>query len=441
MKPGILIRSIGLACAVSIALLLPASPRHPEANGQTSLPSALARARSAFEQFIQKPSWFTASVFYFSISSGQETDGVKAGILDHIFQRSRHQIYLSIIPFKTIAIEMLQGNIFAARAAIRLLEFVDTGSWRTQSERTRVAGWIGGSLGEMVRVDPALFLRACSEERENPYLKEKGFPVVFIPAIMKKRTTRVLYELEMRRKALWSVEDPELRPIRDECIKVIDREIKMAGSEGSGSRELERKSFEDPGAEIASVFAEMQNRPDSVSMKRVLSLFSEVPIENFADLLEAIDPSTETSRSDAESPLEIIRREARCCNEYAIEVLFRAFIHFIGYQGLVMQEELSNLILIRPRLFIEKLAKYIDILDGVEADGRPAIHNFQWICTSIGSSYFWDTCDINIILRRRIDALAALNMPEHKELIDRCIRSIEKELTAKKGISNQTIYR
>jgi hypothetical protein len=184
MKPSILRLSIGLSFLASIVLFLHASQWQPEACDQTSLPSALSRARSALERFVQKPSSLTGSEFYISISSGKETESVKTGILDHIFVRRR--LSVSIGPYRTIAIEMLQENIYAAKAAIRLLEFVDSGWQRTRSETTRVAGWIGESLGDLVRVDPALFLRACYEERENPYLKAKGFPVGFIPDLMKK---------------------------------------------------------------------------------------------------------------------------------------------------------------------------------------------------------------------------------------------------------------
>jgi len=423
MKLGILRLSIGLSFLTSIVLLLHASQRQPEARDQTSLPSALIRARGALERFVQKPSLLTGSEFYISISSGKETDSVKTGILDHLFVRRR--LSVSIGPYRTIAIEMLQENIYAAKAAIRLLEFVDSGWQRPRSETSRVAGWIGESLGDLVRVDPTLFLRACYEERENPFLKAKGFPVGFIPDIMKKKKTRVAYELEMRRKALCSVEDLELRLARDTCIETIDRELLITGSSSPGFGELERKPPEDPRAKIRSVFAEMRIRPNPENMKRVLSLFSYVPREYFVDLLDAMFP--EAGRRDAEIPLEIICREARCCNEDAIEVLFRALVHWLGLQSDLILEDISNLILIRPGLFIEKLAKYAQLLDDVDSTSKLDQHYFEWICDYISIHDYWGAYE-DVILRRRIDALAALDMPEHQGLIDRCIGVIEKRL-------------
>jgi len=414
---------MGLAFLVSIVLLCCAFLRQPETNDQTSLPSALIRARGALERFVQKPSSQTGSEFYASISGGKGTESFKTGILDHIFGRRRTEV--SIGPYRTIAIEMLQGNIYSAKAAIRLLEFVDSRWQRPRSETIRVAGWIGESLGDLARVNPALFLRACYEERENPYVKHRGFPIGFIPDIMKEKTTRVVYELEMRKKALWSVEDLELWPVRAECIEAIDREIIIAGSDSPGFGEIKRKPPEDPRAEIISVFAEMQSRPNPENMKRVLSLFSEVPRKDLAYLLDTMFP--ETVRRDAEIPLVIISREARCCNEYAIEVLFRALVHFLGLQSDLILEEISNLILIKPALFIEKLAKYRQLLDDVDSTSKLDQHYFEWACTHISTRDYWDVCE-DVILRRRIDALVALNIPEYNELIGRCIRVIEKRL-------------
>lgn len=416
---------MGLIFVGSIVLLPHTSLWHPQANDQTNLPFALIRARGAFERFVQKPSLLTGSEFYASIMSGKETDSVKTGILNHIF--GRRQMEVSKGPYRTIAIEMLQQNIYAARAAIRLLEFVDYGWQRPRSETDRVAGWIGESLGDLARVDPALFLRACYEESGNPYIKTKGFPIGFIPDILKKKTTRVAYELEMRRKALWSVEEQVLRPIRDECIEAIDRKIKITGSTNSGFDMYERKPIEEPTVEIIRIFAEMQRRPNRENMKRVLSLFSDVPSENSVYLLDAIYPSFEAIEPGAEMPLEIIGREAICGNDYAIDVLFRASVHFLGFPSQIILNKLSNLILIRPDLFVEKLAKYRQLLDDVDFNSKLDQHYFNWICEHISMFDYWDVCE-DVILRRRIDALAALNMPEHKELIDRCIRVIESRL-------------
>jgi len=86
-----------------------------------------------------------------------------------------------------------------------------------------------------------------------------------------------------------------------------------------------------------------------------------------------------------------------------------------------------------PGLFIEKLAKYRQLLDDVDSTSNLDQHYFAWICDHISMFDYWDVCE-DVILRRRIDALAALNMPEYKELIGRCISVIEDRLNKIKSV-------
>jgi hypothetical protein len=83
------------------------------------------------------------------------------------------------------------------------------------------------------------------------------------------------------------------------------------------------------------------------------------------------------------------------------------------------REARSFLIVQKPALFIEKLAKCNSPLD-VER-----ICNYE-------ASFELPGINWEVILERRIDALAALNLPKYQELIDRCIGYIEKKLTEKK---------
>jgi hypothetical protein len=423
-------RSFGLGFLVFLFLLLFASQTHTEESVQANVPSGWSKAKKAFDRLMWKPSTLTAREFYFSISDGKGIKGDKTEILDHIFVG--FQGIFSDNRYLIIATEMLNRDIYAARSAIRLLDFVDNGWQKPHSLTTRAAGWVGESLGQLIRVNPTHFLRACYEERENPYLKEKGFPVGFIPSIMSKKT-RASYELEMRREALRSVEDAELRSVRDECIGAIDRELEKYGSDSPGFMEQEERTFDDPKAKIKNVFAEMQSRPSPENMKRVLDLFPEVPGATPADVIDTMFPPFEVYVRAPNEPLGPILREARCGNEYAIEVLFRALVHVLDLYSIQICSELSNLILMKPALFIEKLAKYAQLLDSVDSIREPdrviPLYYFEWTCVFISSFDYPFQREIeNVILRRRIDALAALNMPEHKELIDRCIRVIEKKL-------------
>lgn len=433
MKPRFLTRTFGFGFLVSLLLLLLAGQTHAEEVTQARVPSGWDKAKNAFDRLMREPSAKITREFYVSISDRKRIKGDKTEILDHIF--IGYQDIFSDIRYKIIAMEMLHRNTYAARAAIRLLDFVENGWRKPPTQATRAAGWIGESLGEMIRVHPTLFLRACYEERECQFLKERRYPVSFIPPLMKEMRTRASYELEMRREALLTVENAELRYIRDECIGALDRELGIIGLDSPDLLEKGKRAVDDQKAKNIDVFAEMQSKPSPENMKRVLDLFPEVPEATPADVIMSMFPPFEVIMKAPKKLelLELIIREARCGNEYAIEVLFRSVVHVFGLHSLEICYELSNLVLMKTDLFIEKLAKYARLLDSVnhikEPDRVIPLNYVEWICIVISSfDYPYQREIEDTILRRRIDALAALNMPQHKELIGRCIRVIQNRL-------------
>lgn len=431
MKRRFSTQSIGFGFLVSLLLIILVSRTYAEEHVQANAPSGWGNAVEAFGRLMREPSVRTAREFYVSISDRKRIKGDKTEILDHVFVG--YQGIFSDVRYEIIAIEMLSGNIYAARAAIRLLDFIDNGWQKPRAQKTRAAAWIGESLGEMVRVHPAIFLRACFEERECQYLKEKKYPVGFIPPLMNEMRARASYELEMRREALRTVEDAKLRFIRDECIGFLERELDKIGVDSLDCVEDEERAVDDQKTRIINVFAEMQSRPSPENMKRILDLFPKLPKATPADVLSTMFPPFEVYVSTPNEPLGPILREARCGNEYAIEVLFRSVVHVFGLQSLQICNELSNLILMKPALFIGKLAKYAQLLDSVnhikEPDRVIPLNYVEWTCISISSfDYPYPRESQRVILSRRIEALAALNMPEHKELIGRCVRVIEDRL-------------
>ncbi len=435
MKPRFLTRSLGQAFLTPFFLLLLASHPHAEDSAKANVPSDWSTAKKAFDRLVREPSSLTAREFYASISGGKEINCDKTEMLDHIFGRYLH--LLSVGRYGIIAIEMLNGNIYAARSAIVLLDFVDNG-WQKPHSLMSLAGMrVGASLGELIRVNPALFLRACYEEREDPYLKEKGFPVGFIPFIMHMKKTMVSYEMEMRRKALRSVEDPELRLVRDKCIESIDRQVEeFERNESDRPRfeEHEKRSLKDPEEKVKNVFLEMKSRPSPENMKKVLALFSDDPKQYLRYVLEAMFPTAgwpprEPSEAD---PFEIILHEARCGNEYAIEVLFPALFYADDWASTRIYSLISNLILMKPALFIEILAKYRHRMESMKSinlpEGPVSVDYLDLSCNYIDFHDYPDALAENVILRRRAGTLAALDIPEHKELINLCIRLIENKL-------------
>ena len=394
---------------------------------QKNAPSSWQEAKEAFDRFARKPSCSMAREFYSTISETTRINDDETDLLDYVFGQRLDIIYRGNYPI--IAIEMLQGNIYAARSAIRLLDFIDQG-WKKPRLLTGPVGqYVGETLGELIRVNPELFLRSCYEEGKTPFFNKHGYPVGYIIYPMNKENSRAYYELETRRQALRSVEAVELRSIRDECVEAIDREIEKYGSDNSQIIGQRWGGGGDLRATIMRALMEMRSRPSPENMKRLLELFPAGPKETPAELILALKPLMD--------PFLLVLREARCGNEYAIEILFRNLVQCISGDAVLTYGELSNLIITKPGLFVEKLAKYAKLLDSVksviiEGDREISLNYFEETCVFISFNDYTEYTNeldcINTILRRRIEALEALNMPEHKDIISRCIQLIKGKL-------------
>ena len=424
MKPYVFARSLGEALLIPLFLLLLAAQPHAVEDGQENASSAWSEAKDAFDKFVREPSFLAAREFYASAFNSPGIDSDKTEILDYIFG---HHLYDSVGRYTVIAIEMLNGNIYATRSAMRLLDYVDN-AWRKPHELTaHVLRRVGESLGRLTRVNPALFLRACREEMGCPYFKANGWPVGFISEIMSTIKTRASYELEMRREALRSVENPELRLIRDGCVAAIDRLLENYVPGGPDIEEKKPGSFADPREKIKRVFSEINRRPSAENMKKVVALFWDVPRVNFYDVIRAMFPIPRQK----ERPFDLIFYEAECCNEYAIEAVFSVTGIVDDVDSMFNYNLISNLILMKPALFIETLDWFRRFLvteaSNIPPDRVIPLKYLRGFCAIFPVHDYPEDCE-SLILKRRIDALEALDMPEHKELINICISVIEKRL-------------
>jgi hypothetical protein len=339
--------------------------------------------------------------------------------------------------FSVIAVEMLNGDIYAARSAICILGYVK--KWqKPSSQKLPIFMQIGASLGTLIRANPSLFLRACLEERESPSLQERDIPYGHPPFILHMKKSMLSYEMEMRKEAVRSVDDPELQFIRDECLDLIEK-----GTQVFEAFAVERTRLEEPGGTeideapeaVKNALLEMMAKPSPENMNKVLALFDERREEH--QFLEAalfplisISSSIWPPRQIRPDPLEIIFHEAECGNLYAIQIVFtalpRAFFAPDDLASQFLVGYISDLMLKKPAIFIENVAKF-GYLESERLDTAP-ITFLDWICGTVDFHSYPDEKAKETILRRRSAALGALDMPKHKELINRCIRLIEKHL-------------
>lgn len=393
-------------------------------------------AKVAFKRLVEDPSPLTTRDFYLSLSEEIEED--KTEILDYIFGPDISEFMPGVGRFTVIAAEMLNGDIYAARAAIRILGYVKREWQKPPSQKLPILLGIGGSVGTVIRANPSLFLRACLEERDNPFLRERDIPYGYPPFILQMKKSMLSYEMEMRKEAVRSVDDPQLQFVRDECLDLIEKGTQVFEAyavERPRPWESTVTEIDEAPEAVKKALLEMMARPSPGNMMIVLALFDERREEHrFLEAalfpLISISSSIEPPREIRPDPLAIIFHEATCGNPYAIEIAFTALLRaFRAWDDLASQSLfgfISDLILMNPAVFIENVAKFT-YLESERLDTVPITY-LDAICGTVDFRAYPDEKAKETILRRRIAALGALNMPEHKELIDRCIRLIEKNL-------------
>lgn len=127
------------------------------------------------------------------------------GVFEYLYQN-----------YETLAYEMKCGDRNAVTAAFRLFNISD-GAFTEEIE------W---SLAELIRIQPKLFLEELELHKNEYFMREVNYPLYGEGSFFVDRMNAQLLETEMRIKALESVSDEGLRPIRDECIKRLTDHLK-----------------------------------------------------------------------------------------------------------------------------------------------------------------------------------------------------------------------
>jgi len=111
--------------------------------------------------------------------------------------------------------EIFAGDRNAVEVAFRLLNTSDGFSTTT----------LLMTIGALIRINPRLFLEVVLEHRNSDFIKKKGYPVYSVGPGYYFRLEAQKYELEMRIKALQSVQDQKYNDIRKACIEKLMESI------------------------------------------------------------------------------------------------------------------------------------------------------------------------------------------------------------------------
>ncbi len=120
--------------------------------------------------------------------------------------------------------EIFTGNRYVALFARRLLDFSDGAD----------AEFLSGLFGKLIRLNPDLYLTVFKEDINKKVLEGTVKEPIFLlgtvtkPIFLEgtdKYQKYERYDLIKRIEALKSVTDPELRRVRDYCIRILENEL------------------------------------------------------------------------------------------------------------------------------------------------------------------------------------------------------------------------
>ena len=186
--------------------------------GQVNKKLTLEEAEEIIDIFLNNP---TAENFQiiketvYPILSKEDPE--KISLANKLFRYIYDGDGISIIEY-----EVFSGNKYMALFARRLLDFSD-GAY---------AESLFGLFGELVRLNPELYLTIFKEDINKsvgtgtePFFLEGTVKNHFFLEGTEKYEKYERYNLIKRIEALKSVTDPELRRVRDYCIRILENEL------------------------------------------------------------------------------------------------------------------------------------------------------------------------------------------------------------------------
>jgi hypothetical protein len=162
--------------------------------------------KNAFDKYLDYPSTENATLLCDVLPQEDIKNlGEDYGVSEYLYKN-----------YEILAYEMKCGDKNAVKAAFSLFNISD-GAFTEEIE------W---SLAELIRIQPKLFLEELELHKNGYFIREVDYPLFGEGIIFLDKMRAQTLESEMRIKALESVTDERLRPIRDECIKRLNDHIR-----------------------------------------------------------------------------------------------------------------------------------------------------------------------------------------------------------------------
>jgi len=167
------------------------------------------KALAAFDVYLEFPSPANAKAIVELLPNKKPVNviGGTSQALEYIISGENYGI---------LAKEAIAGDKCSVEVLFRLLNLTD--GFATEI--------VLGTLGTVVRMNPRLFLKVLNESLDMWYIATEGYPVEFPGYAHNNHPGAHKYDLEMRIRALESVEDLSVDKIKQDCIRKLREELK-----------------------------------------------------------------------------------------------------------------------------------------------------------------------------------------------------------------------
>lgn len=308
--------------------------------------------------------------------------------------------------------ELWAGNQHIARVALRLFNYA----------KNPYSSKLGASISTFIRIHPELFLSALDEKEQHLEPSKLSDLLTCLPEDYFLTTQAQIQELCMRIKALERVNSNRLASLRDNCRAILKKQIEEIELTPLLIWPVIEQYEEGPPESVKTAFEEFVRCPSMANARAFRDSITLNKQEGYTYEIQNLMLIGYFLRRTL--GYLVLEREAIAGNRYAAEALFRMYNIFPGGIGIVeLRESLSQLIRINPKLFLEALNSYKDVLDLDDKEGL------------IGFLPFHIRNHEILEYKMRQEALAGVAAPFLREIREYCVDTLGEEIRFRMGRS------
>jgi hypothetical protein len=168
------------------------------------------RLVSAYDAYIECPILGNAEILIAAlpIDRSSKMKGDAAQAFEHMFSADYYPVLYE---------EAISGVKEAVEIHFRLLNIADG----------FMSEIVSSTLGVILRNHPRLFLQLLNNYKNTKEVRTWGYPIDFIGSGHNMHPKAALHILEKRIEALETVEDADLKDLRDACVAQLRRSVKL----------------------------------------------------------------------------------------------------------------------------------------------------------------------------------------------------------------------